>query len=52
MALDDRSRAGAGDGTRAMIANACRWTLCAACLTVYDDYGFAVNPIPEYAKVH
>ena len=24
-----------------------RWTWCADCLTVYDDYGKAVNPIPE-----
>jgi hypothetical protein len=29
-----------------------RWTWCADCLTVYDDYGVAVNPIPEFAKVH
>ena len=29
-----------------------RWTWCAACLTVYDDYGTAVNPIPEFARVH
>ncbi len=29
-----------------------RWTWCAACLTVYDDYGTPVNPIPEYTKVH
>ena len=29
-----------------------RWTWCAACLTVYDHYGIAVNPIPEFAKAH
>ena len=29
-----------------------KWTLCSACLTLYDDYGTAVNPIPEFAKVH
>ena len=29
-----------------------RWTWCAACLTVYDDYGTAVNPVPEFTKVH
>jgi len=29
-----------------------RWTWCADCLTVYDDYGVAVNPIPEFAKTH
>jgi hypothetical protein len=28
------------------------WTWCAGCLTVYDDYGTAVNPIPEFTKVH
>ena len=28
-----------------------RWTLCAACLTLYDDYGTLVNPIPEFVKV-
>ncbi len=28
-----------------------RWTWCAACLTVYDDYGTLVNPIPEFEKV-
>jgi hypothetical protein len=29
-----------------------RWAWCAACLTLYDDYGIPVNPIPEYTKVH
>jgi hypothetical protein len=29
-----------------------RWTWCAACLSVYDDYGVPVNPIPAFAKVH
>ena len=29
-----------------------RWTWCAACLTVHDDYGTPVNPIPELAKTH
>lgn len=24
-----------------------RWTLCPDCLTLYDDYGKAVNPRPE-----
>jgi hypothetical protein len=27
-----------------------RWTWCADCLTVYDDYGTSVNPISEYAR--
>ena len=36
----------------AVIGNTGRWTWCAACLTVYDDYGAPVNPIPEFAKVH
>jgi hypothetical protein len=35
-----------------VIGNTGRWTWCAACLTVYDDYGIPVNPIPEFAKVH
>lgn len=25
-----------------------RWTFCPDCLTVYDDYGKAVNQIPEF----
>jgi hypothetical protein len=29
-----------------------RWAWCAACLTVYDNYGSPVNPISEYTKVH
>ena len=29
-----------------------RWTWCPDCLTLFDDYQIAVNPIPEYAKVH
>ncbi len=29
-----------------------RWTWCPTCLTVYDDYGTPVNPIPEFAKAH
>jgi len=29
-----------------------QWTWCAACLTVYDDYGTQVNPIPEFPKTH
>lgn len=29
-----------------------RWTWCAACLTVFDDYGIPVNPIPEFARAH
>jgi hypothetical protein len=29
-----------------------RWTWCPDCLTVFNDYEIAVNPIPEYAKVH
>jgi len=28
-----------------------RWTWCPVCLTVFDDYGNPVNPIPEYTKV-
>jgi len=32
--------------------NTGRWTWCAACLTVYDDYGHPVNPIPEFARIH
>ena len=24
-----------------------RWSWCAGCLTIYDDYGKAVNTIPE-----
>jgi hypothetical protein len=26
--------------------------VCGRCLTIYDDYGVAVNPIPEFAKTH
>jgi hypothetical protein len=29
-----------------------RWTWCPDCLTVYDDYGTSVNPIPEFEKIH
>jgi hypothetical protein len=29
-----------------------RWTWCASCLTIYDDYGTPVNPIPEFARAH
>lgn len=29
-----------------------RWTWCPDCLTVFDDYGKAVNPIPELKKIH
>ena len=29
-----------------------RWTWCAACLTVYDDYRTPVNLIPAFAKTH
>ena len=29
-----------------------RWTWCAACLTLCDDYGTPVNPILEFTKVH
>jgi len=34
------------------IGNTGRWTWCAACLTVYDDYRIPVNPIPAFVKVH
>ena len=27
-----------------------RWTWCPDCLTVFDDYGKAVNPIPTPAQ--
>jgi hypothetical protein len=29
-----------------------RWTWCADCLTLSDDYGVAVNPMPEFAIAH
>jgi hypothetical protein len=29
-----------------------RWTWCPDCLTLCDDYGVAVNPIPEFAQAH
>jgi hypothetical protein len=29
-----------------------RWTWCPDCVTLFDDYGTPVNPIPEYTKVH
>jgi len=29
-----------------------RWTWRPDCLTVYDDYGTPVNPVPEFTKVH
>lgn len=29
-----------------------RWTSCPDCLTVYDDYGKAVNPIPDFRATH
>ena len=29
-----------------------RWTSCPDCLTVYDDYGKAVNQIPEFRSIH
>jgi hypothetical protein len=28
------------------------WTWCPDCLTVCDDYGTPVNPIPEFATAH
>jgi hypothetical protein len=33
-----------------VMGNTGRWTWCAACLTVYDDYGTPVNPIPEVTR--
>jgi len=61
MPLDDRSRGlrepnAAAPGAhlqrskRPVDTGRCTW--CAGCLTVYDDYRIAVNPIPEFAKVH
>jgi hypothetical protein len=29
-----------------------RWTSCPDCLTLYDDYGKAVNPIAKFRTVH
>jgi hypothetical protein len=29
-----------------------RWTWCPDCLTLYDDYGKAVNEIFELARTH
>ena len=29
-----------------------RWTFCPDCLTVYDDYGKAVNEIMEWRILH
>lgn len=29
-----------------------RWTWCPDCLTLFDDYGSPVNPMPEFTKVH
>jgi hypothetical protein len=29
-----------------------RWSFCPDCLTVFDDYGNAVNPIPEFRTTH
>ena len=29
-----------------------RWTFCPHCFTVYDDYGKAVNNIPEFQQRH
>jgi hypothetical protein len=29
-----------------------RWAWCPDCLTVYDDYGKAVNQIAEFRTVH
>jgi hypothetical protein len=29
-----------------------RWSWCAGCLTVFDDYETPVNPIPEFANLH
>ena len=29
-----------------------RWTWCPECLTLFDDYGSPVNPMPEFTKVH
>jgi hypothetical protein len=42
-----------GAGRREPLTNAPgRWTWCPDCLTVYDDYGMPVNPIPEFARAH
>ena len=46
--LDDPKR----EKTGGEDADPGRWTWCVACLTVYDDYGTPVSPIPEFAKVH
>ena len=35
-----------------MTNDAGRWTRCPDCLTLFDDYDIAVNPITEYTKVH
>jgi hypothetical protein len=29
-----------------------RWTFCPDCLTVYDDYGKAVNQLTEFRQLH
>jgi hypothetical protein len=41
-----------GCARETLTADAGRWTWCAACLTVSDDYQTPVNPIPGYTKVH
>lgn len=29
-----------------------RWTWCPDCLTLHDDYGIPINPIPALASAH
>ena len=42
-----------GECRRELLANdPGRWRWCPDCLTVYDDYGKAVNQIPESCRAH
>jgi hypothetical protein len=41
-----------GSDRELLAADPGRWTWRADCLTVFDDYGTPVNPIPEFDKIH
>ena len=38
---------GGGCHRELLTNDAGRWSFCAGCLTIFDDYGKAVNTIPE-----
>jgi hypothetical protein len=35
-----------------LVNDAGRWTWCPDCLTLFDDYGKAINAFPEFVRIH